>query len=54
MRSYSNKDVRKLTKTGSGSYYVIIPKEMIRDLDWAERQKLKVKRSGQKIIIQDY
>ncbi len=54
MKKYTNDNVRKLTKTGSGSYYAILPKEMIKELGWKERQKLKVKKSGKKIIIEDW
>ncbi|MCK5319813.1 hypothetical protein KAJ61_00305 [Candidatus Parcubacteria bacterium] len=54
MKSYSYKNVRKLTKTGSGSYYCIIPKEFIRDLGWSERQKFVVKKIGKKIVIEDW
>ncbi|MDA3840493.1 MAG: AbrB/MazE/SpoVT family DNA-binding domain-containing protein [Patescibacteria group bacterium] len=54
MKKYSNDNVRKLSKTGSNSYYVVIPKEFIKNLDWQERQKLKVKQIGKKIIIEDW
>ena len=54
MKKYSNDNVRKLSKTGSESYYVVIPKEFIKDLNWQERQKLKVKKSGKRIIIEDW
>ncbi|MCD4761625.1 hypothetical protein K8R32_01570 [bacterium] len=54
MRSYTSKNIRKLTKSGSGSYYVVLPREMVRDLSWSERQKLQVKRSGKRIIIEDW
>ncbi len=36
------KFVRKLTKTGMYSYTVNVPKEVIADLKWRERQKLEV------------
>ena len=54
MKKYSNDNVRKLTKTGSGSYYVVLPKDMVRDLSWKERQKLQVRRSGKRLIIEDW
>ena len=54
MKKYSNKNIRKLTKTGSGSYYVVLPKEMVRGLSWKERQKLQVRRSGKRLIIEDW
>ena len=49
-----DENVRKLTKTGSYTYYVTIPKADIDALGWKERQKLKVRRSGQKIVIEDW
>lgn len=54
MKEYSNKNIRKITKTGSGSYYVVIPKEMIKEIGWKERQKVVVKKSGKEIIIKDW
>lgn len=44
---------RKLTKTGSYTYYVTIPKIFIDELGWKERQNVVVKKSGQKIVIED-
>jgi len=46
--------IRKLTHTGNGSYYVVIPPEIIRNLKWKERQKLVVNRRGKSIIISDW
>jgi bifunctional DNA-binding transcriptional regulator/antitoxin component of YhaV-PrlF toxin-antitoxin module len=45
---------RKLSKSGHGSMYVILPKEMIRDLGWRERQKLSVERVKGGILIRDW
>jgi len=52
MKKFSNQGIRKITKTGSGSYYVILPKAMIKALGWQERQKVVVKktRSGLRIV----
>jgi bifunctional DNA-binding transcriptional regulator/antitoxin component of YhaV-PrlF toxin-antitoxin module len=44
--------VRKLTKTGSYTFYVTIPKVYIDELGWKERQNVVVKKSGQKIVIE--
>jgi bifunctional DNA-binding transcriptional regulator/antitoxin component of YhaV-PrlF toxin-antitoxin module len=49
-----NKNVRKLTKTGQGSMYVILPKEYIQSLGWKERQKLSVERVRGGILIKDW
>ncbi len=54
MKKFTNDNVRKLTKTGSGSYYAILPKKMIKDLGWKERQKLKIKKVAKRIIIEDW
>ena len=56
-QSYEDKNVRKLGKTGnvnSPSYYVTIPVDLIRGLDWKEGQKVIVKRSRQKIVIEGF
>lgn len=49
-----NKNVRKLTKTGRGSMYVILPKEFIASFGWKERQKLVVTRGQRCLIIKDW
>lgn len=49
-----DESVRKLTKTGNYTYYVTIPKADIDALGWRERQKVKVRRSGQKLVIEDW
>jgi hypothetical protein len=46
--------VRKLTKTGKYTYYVTIPREYIESLDWRKKQKVVVRLSGKKIIIEDW
>jgi len=46
--------VRKLSKAGGYSYYVTLPKAFVEALGWRERQKLVVKRSGKKLIIEDW
>lgn len=48
------KEIRKLTKTGRGSMYVILPKEFIKSFGWRERQKLEVKRVKGGILIKDW
>lgn len=45
---------RKLQKNNRGSYYLNIPKEMIKDLKWKDKQNLEVevKRSG--LVVKDW
>ena len=46
--------VRKITKTGTYTYYVTIPREYIEELDWRKKQKVLLKLSGKKVIIEDW
>jgi len=54
MKKYSNENVRKITQTGRGSHYVVISKEMMKELGWKDKQKVKVKLSRKRIIINDW
>lgn len=54
MQKYSNENVRKITKTGGGSFYVIIPKEMMKELNWKEKQKVSVKIDRKRVVISDW
>jgi len=53
-RPQNESGIRKLTKLGKKSLAVTIPIEIIREFGWKERQKLVVKKSGKKIIIEDW
>lgn len=48
------KHIRKITKVGKLSYSVVIPRELIDELKWRERQKVTLKRSGSKVIVEDW
>lgn len=50
----NEKYIRKVTKNGRNSYYINIPKEIIRELKIKERQKLVVTTKGKTIIIKDW
>jgi len=52
-RTIGKRNVRKLYKH-SYSYAVTIPIEIIRQLDWQDRQKLVVKKRGKGILIEDW
>jgi len=54
MPTYKNKNIRKLTKLGGSSLAVTIPVEILRKLNWRERQKVVVKLRGKKISIKDW
>lgn len=49
--------VRKIGKIGSvknHSYYVTLPVEFVRGLNWREGQRLSIKRVGSKLHITDW
>ena len=54
MEKYTHKNIHKITKTGRGSYYVIVPKQFMRDLEWKEHQKVVIKKVGKRLIIEDW
>ena len=41
-RKLGQRNVRKLTKIGTGSYGITLPIEIIREFRWRERQKLEL------------
>lgn len=56
-QSVENKNIRKIGKTGnvnSPSYYVTLPVDVVRGLGWNEGQQVVIKRSRQKIVIQQH
>jgi antitoxin component of MazEF toxin-antitoxin module len=48
------KAVRKITKTGDYTYYVTIPRVILDQLRWRERQKVVVQRKGNQVTIRDW
>ena len=53
-RKLEDKNIRKLTKTGNGSVTITLPIEIVRELKWRKKQKVVVRKSGSKIIIEDW
>jgi len=51
---FMSKEIRKIIKNGRGSYYINIPKEIMKEIRWRERQKLTIRKSGDKLIIEDW
>ncbi|KKP92701.1 MAG: hypothetical protein US25_C0083G0005 [Candidatus Moranbacteria bacterium GW2011_GWE1_36_7] len=50
----TEKDVRKLTKSGNGSIGLTLPIEIVRELGWKEKQKVVVKRVHGGLLIKDW
>ncbi len=55
-KKLEERNIRKLTKTGGTTYYVTLPIEAIRELDWRKSQKLvvEVDKRRERIIIKDW
>ena len=55
MRKLKEKNIRKLTKMGRGaSTGLTLPIEIVKNLGWKEHQKVVVRQSGKKIVIEDW
>lgn len=52
-RRLKEKNIRKIFKTG-GSCAITLPLEILVELKWKTRQKVVVKKSGERIIIEDW
>jgi antitoxin component of MazEF toxin-antitoxin module len=53
-RNLKDRNIRKLTRVGGTSLAVTLPVEFVKDLKWKERQKVVVRKVGQRIIIEDW
>ena len=54
-RKLKDKNIRKLTRMGGGrSMGLTLPVEILRELGWRKKQKVTVKRTGKRIIIEDW
>jgi len=50
----ADKNTRKITRLGKTSLAVTIPKEMIVELGWREKQKVTVKKVHGGVLIKDW
>lgn len=44
---------RKIYKGGKYSYVVSIPKELVKELGWKEKQYVEITKKGKKLQVQD-
>jgi len=49
-----DKNIRKITRTGRSSLAITLPLEMARDLNWREKQRVKISRVKGGLLIRDY
>jgi len=48
------KSVRKLTRLGKYSLTITLPKDIVREFGWKEKQKVVAEKHGQGILIKDW
>lgn len=53
-RDLEDRNTRKLYRNSGGTMLVSLPKEIIDALRWRDGQKVVVKRSGKKMVIEDW
>lgn len=54
MKRIKTKDdsARRITRTGSYTYYVTLPKEELEQLGWREKERVVIKREGARLVIE--
>ena len=45
---------RKILKNNQGTYYISIPKEIMKELKWSDNQKVVVEIRGKEVVIKDW
>lgn len=53
-KRYGEESVRILSKAGTGSYQLTLPIGLVRALKWQTGQKLVIRPSGKKLVIEDW
>ena len=54
VRKQAERNIRKLTRMGGRSLGLILPVELLGELKWKEKQKVKVKKVRGGILIKDW
>lgn len=54
MRKLRDKNTRKLMRLGKSSLALTLPKEMMDDLEWKEKQKVSIRRIKGGVVIRDW
>ncbi len=52
-RKLVDRNIRKIGKRDA-SYSIILPIEMIRELNWKKGQKVEIRKRGEELIIRDW
>jgi len=53
-RKSSEQNIRKLTRMGGKSLGLTLPVELVKELKWKEKQRVKVKRVRGGVLIKDW
>ena len=53
-RKAGEQNIRNITQNRTGTYQVSLPIQLVRELQWKDRQKVTVKKQGDKLIIEDW
>ncbi len=54
MRKIAENNVRKLVRLGKSSLAVTLPRDILNELGWREKQKVTAKKRGRGIFIEDW
>lgn len=54
VRKQAEQNIRKLTRMGGKSLGLTLPVELVKELKWKEKQKVKVKKVRGGILIKDW
>ena len=53
-KKLSERHIRKIMLVNDCSFSITLPKEIVQELGWRKKQKVTVKKNGNKIIIEDW
>ncbi|GEM_PF-1892801 len=51
-RSFDERNIRVLFRFAKRSFALTLPIEILRDLGWRERQRIRIRKMGKRIIIE--
>ena len=54
LQKFKNQNVRKITRIGKISLAITLPKVLIEQLGWKEKQKIMVKRVRGGLLVKDW
>lgn len=52
-RAFDERNIRVLLRFAKRSIAITLPIEVVRDLGWQERQRVRVRKAGKRIVIEE-